>query len=477
MALLQTLNGLLWGAAGVSLLAGAGLWLTVRCGFFPLRRAGLWLRATLGALLRGSPDLARAAPGAVSPFGSLCTALGATIGTGSVAGVAAALVSGGPGAVFWMWVTALLGMSTAYAENLLALRWRRRVGGRWLGGPMYYLADGLGSRPGCRRLGRALGALYAALCLLASFGIGNLSQSSAIALSLQSAFGLPPAAVGLALAAATALVVRRGGQGVADAAARLVPLMAAFYLTGTALVALLHIEAVPAAFGAIFRGALGLRAAGGGAVGYGVAAAVRWGCARGSFSSEAGLGSAAIAAGSAATDQPVQQGMWGIFQVFVSTFAVCTMTALAILTAGLVDLDTGRMVSPSPAPALPGEAFAAAFGPAGPALAAGAVLLFAWSSILGWCQYGAVCWGYLFGAKTAWAYRLAFLALLPAGAVAGFSAAWGVSDLFNGLMMLPNLVGLLALSGQVRAETDAYLARRAPQRSKQKSARSRRRSG
>ena len=462
MQLLAAINGAVWGPLVVGLLAAAGLWMTVRTGWFQLRRLPLWLGQTLGAILRRSPDLSREDAGSISPLQSLCTALGATIGTGSIVGVGAALIGGGPGAIFWMWVMAFFGMMTAYAENLLGLRYRRFWGGAWHGGPMYYLSAGVGALPHGRRAGRALAGSFAVLCVLASFGIGNLSQVNAIAASLEGAFGLPPLLTGAGLVLLTGLVLLRGMKGVASAAGKLVPFMAVFYLAGAALVILTHAAALPAAFEAIFRGTLGLRAAGGGIVGYGAAAAVQWGFMRGSFSSEAGLGSSAIASGPASTGEPARQGMWGIFQVFVSTFLVCTMTALAMLTAGLVDLDTGRMLSPSPAPGLAGEAFSSALGGLGPGFVAGAVLLFAWSSVLGWSQYGAECWGYLFGPGTVWAYRLAFLALILAGATADFTAAWALSDTFNGLMMLPNLIGLFALSGEVAEETRAFLRRQKP---------------
>ena len=461
--MLAALNQAVWGPVGVGLLAGAGLWLTVRTGWFQLTHLRLWLGKTLGALLARSPDLAREGAGSISPFQSLCTALGATIGTGSVVGVGVALASGGPGAIFWMWVMAFFGMMTSYAENLLGLQYRQLHNGQWRGGPMYYLSAGLGARPGCRTLGQVLAGLFALLCILASFGIGNLSQSNAIAATLHTVLRLPPLLTGALLAAATGLILWRGMQGVASAAEKLVPLMAVFYLAGALAVILTHLPALPAALTAIWKGAFGLQAAGGGAVGYGAAAAVRWGFMRGSFSSEAGLGSSAIASGSTSTREPVQQGMWGIFQVFVSTFLICTVTALAILTAGLVDLDTGRMLTASPAPDLAGEAFSSTFGPLGPVWIAASVLLFAWSSMLGWSQYGAICWEYLFGTSSVFAYRLAFLALTAVGATVEFGAAWTLSDTFNGLMMLPNLAALVGLSGEVAGRTRAYLHPAKPQ--------------
>ena len=448
--MLEELNRVLWGPLGVGLLGAAGLWLTVRTGWFQLRQARLWLGQTLGALLAGSPELDRQGGDSISPLQSLCTALGATIGAGSVLGVGAAIASGGPGAVFWMWVMALFGMMTAYAENLLGLAYRRRQGGMWQGGPMYYLSEGLGARPGCKVLGRALAGL-------ASLGMGNLSQVNAMAAALQGAFGTPPPLTGAVVALATGVLLWRGLKGVAAAAGRLVPLMAAFYLAGALLVVGLHAARLPAALEAIVRGAFGLRAAGGGLVGYGGWTAVRWGFARGCFSSEAGLGSSAIASGSASTPEPVQQGMWGMFQVFVSTFVVCTLTALAILTAGLVDLDTGRVAFSAPVEQLAGAAFASAFGPLGPVFLGVTVALFAWSSILGWSQYGAACWTYLLGPDSLWIYKLVFLALTAAGACADFTLALALADAVNGLMMLPNLAGLFALSGEVARRTRHYL--------------------
>ena len=452
------MNKILWDYLLLFLLVFTGVFFTLRLRFVQVRHFKTGLKTLFGGFSLNGGSHERG----LSSFQALTTAIAAQVGTGNIAGAATAIASGGPGAIFWMWVMAFFGMMTAYAENLLGLRYRRFWGGAWHGGPMYYLSAGVGALPHGRRAGRALAGSFAVLCVLASFGIGNLSQVNAIAASLEGAFGLPPLLTGAGLALLTGLVLLRGMKGVASAAGKLVPFMAVFYLAGAALVILTHAAALPAALEAIFRGALGLRAAGGGIVGYGAAAAVQWGFMRGSFSSEAGLGSSAIASGPASTGEPARQGMWGIFQVFVSTFLVCTMTALAMLTAGLVDLDTGRMLSPSPAPGLAGEAFSSALGGLGPGFVAGAVLLFAWSSVLGWSQYGAECWGYLFGPGTVWAYRLAFLALILAGATADFTAAWALSDTFNGLMMLPNLIGLFALSGEVTEETRAFLRRQKP---------------
>ena len=452
-------NGVVWGLPGLGLLALAGAWLTLRTGFFQFVRLRHWLGCTLGAIFTDrsvtAHGPAEGQDGAVSQFQSLCMALAATIGTGNIVGVAAAILSGGPGAVFWMWVMALLGAMTSFAENVLGVFYRRRTpAGEWTGGPMYYLRDGLGGT-----VGKVLAALFSAFCLLASFGIGNMAQSNAIAANLDAAFGLPPLLTACLLTAGAGAVILRGLRGVAAVAERLVPMMALIYLMGAALVVAVHWQALPAAWEAIFRGALGLRPAAGGAAGYGLWSALRWGAMRGAFSNEAGLGSSVMAGASARVSEPVRQGMWGIFQVCADTLAVCTLTALAILTSGVVDLETGLPRLAVSAAALTGAAFGSAFGSLGPAFIALSVLLFAWSTILGWSHYGATAAGYLLGPRGVRLYRLIFSALVFAGAVMELGLAWALSDSFNGLMMLPNLIGVLALSGQVARITRNYTAR------------------
>ena len=455
----RAVNGLVWGPPGLALLLGAGLYLTVRSGLFPLRHAGLWLRCTLGTLFaRQAPARPERGRAGLSPFQSVCTALAASLGTGNIVGVATAILNGGPGAVFWMWVMALLGMMTGYTETVLGVCYRQPgAHGGWVGGPMYYLRDGLGARPGCRAAGRALAACFAAACVLASFGIGNMSQANAIAENLRAAFGVPPWLTGLALAAVCGAAILGGLQRVAAVTEKLVPLMAAGYIAGAAVVLLSLHRQLPAAVASIFQGALGLRAAAGGTAGYAVRQAVGWGLRRGAFSNEAGLGSAVMAHASADTREPVQQGMWGIFAVFLDTIVVCTLTALVLLTSGVTQ--PGGAAVQAGAGALVGQAFGRVFGAAGPAFLAAAVLLFACSTILGWSHYGTVAFAYLFGERAAAAYRGVFAAAVFCGAVLPLELVWALSDTFNGLMMVPNLVGVLALSGGVMRHTQAYLAR------------------
>lgn len=448
--MLEVLNTLLWGPGTLALILGTGAWLTLRTGGFPQRNLGRALALSLGREAR------RKGRGGVSPFGSLMTALASTVGTGNIVGVAAAILAGGPGAVFWMWVMALLGMMTSYAENVLGICYRRRdAAGRWCGGPMYYLAEGLGGG-----FGRVLAVLFACFCVLASFGMGNMSQINSIAGNLQAVFRVPPVATGIVLALLTGRVILGGLKRVAAVTEAIVPLMALFYLFGALTVVCVHWAAVPAAFGAIFRGAFGLQAAGGGVLGYGMARAISWGFKRGAFSNEAGLGASVLVHCAANVEEPVQQGMWGMFEVFADTMVVCTLTALVVLTSGLVDLDTGAALTGVEGSALVGQAFSTVFGAFGPQFIAVSVLLFAYSTTLGWSHYGTRAVVYLLGERAAAGYKLVFAAMVLVGAVMKLDLAWALSDTFNGLMMLPNLVGVVGLSGVVVRETQAYLKRK-----------------
>ena len=379
---IEAVNGIVWGPMGLGLLFGTGLLLTVRTGGFQLRRWGYWMRHTLGAILTDRSVTAHTAreEQAISQFQSLCTALASTIGTGNLVGVATAILSGGAGAVFWMWVMALLGMMTSYAENVLGIYYRRKdPAGGWRGGPMYYLRDGLGGKPG-----RVLAVLFAAFCALASFGIGNLSQLNSIAGNLQAVFRVPPVATGYrSWPCSPGGSYWDGLKRVAAVTEAIVPLMALFYLFGALTVVCVHWAAVPAAFAAIFRGAFGLQAAGGGVLGYGMARAISWGFKRGAFSNEAGLGASVLVHCAANVEEPVQQGMWGMFEVFADTMVVCTLTALVVLTSGLVDLDTGAALTGVAGSALVGQAFSTVFGAFGPQFIAVSVLLFAYSTTAG----------------------------------------------------------------------------------------------
>ncbi len=456
-------NGVVWGPIGLALLFGTGLWMSACTGFFQFRRAGYWLRNTIGAVFTNKEVTAHTEKEdkAISQFQSMCTALAGSIGTGNIVGVATAIVSGGPGAVFWMWVMALLGMMTSFSENVLGVYYRRRnEKGEWSGGAMYYLKDGLGAKKGCKTLGSVLAVLFAAFCVLASFGIGNMSQINSIAGNMNTAFGVPNLVTGVALMVVTALIVLGGLKRVAAVTEKLVPVMALFYIAGALIIVVTHAGNIPAALSAIFKGAFNLNAAGGGALGYGISQTITWGFKRGAFSNEAGLGSAVMVNSSSNVKEPVQQGMWGVFEVFADTIVVCTLTALVILTTGVVDLESGAVLAGVQDNALVGQAFTAAFGSFGPKFIAVSILLFAYSTVLGWSHYGTKAVEYLFGTAGERVYKVAFVAMTVVGATMKLSLAWDLSDTFNGLMMIPNLIAVLALNGTVVAITKNYIDRK-----------------
>ena len=458
----NAVNGVVWGTFGIALLFAAGIVMTAVNRGFQFTHFCFWLKKTVGAIFRDRHITAHTAKEnkAISQFQSLCTAMAATIGTGNIVGVATAIILGGPGAIFWMWVMALFGMMTNYSENVLGIYFRRKgKSGEWRGGAMYYLKDGLGGYKGMKHVGAALAVLFSAFCLLASFGIGNMSQVNSIAGNMESAFGVPPYITGIVLVALGAVVILGGLKRVASVAEKLVPFMALVYVIGALVVIILHAGAVPAVFAAICKGAFASHAAGSGIVGYGVQKAVTWGFKRGAFSNEAGLGSSVMVHSSSNVKEPVQQGMWGIFEVFADTIIVCTLTALVVLSSGAVDLETGAMLSENAGSGLVGEAFATVFGGAGSKFIAVAILLFAFSTVLGWSHYGATAWQYLFGERTQVLYKLLFAAMIFFGCTMSLSLAWDLSDTFNGLMMIPNLVGVLALSPLVARITKNYINR------------------
>ena len=457
------INGIVWGPFGLALLFCTGLWMTLRTKGFQFCKVGYWMRHTIGAVFTNKEVTAHTSKEdmAISQFQSMCTALAGTIGTGNIVGVATAIVSGGPGAIFWMWVMALLGMMTSFSENVLGVYYRRKnEKGEWSGGAMYYLTDGLGAKKGCKKLGRVLAVLFACFCILASFGIGNMSQINSIAGNMNAAFHTPYLVTGVLLMLVTALIVLGGLKRVAAVTEKLVPIMALFYIVGAVIIVVLHAANIPAAFGAIFRGAFNLHAAGGGALGYGISQTLTWGFKRGAFSNEAGLGSAVMVNASANVKEPVQQGMWGVFEIFADTIVVCTLTAPVILTTGVVDITSGSVLVGVQDNALVGQAFTAAFGSFGPKFIAISLLFFAYSTVLGWSHYGTKAVEYLFGERGTRLYKVVFVGMVVVGATMKLGLAWDLSDTFNGLMMIPNLIAVLTLSGTVVEITKNYLDRK-----------------
>lgn len=456
-----------WGPPMLLALLSFGIYLTVRTGFFPLRRAGLIAKKTVGSLGKKQKSMAERDPHAISPLQAVSTALAATIGTGNIAGVATAITLGGPGAVFWMWVSALFGMMTAFGEHTLGLCYRRRGPlGEWLGGPMYYLEDGLAKKKGLSRLAKPLAYAFAVCCILASFGMGNMIQINTAAKLLETGFTpllgirVPPLATGMLSAFLLGLLLLGGTKRIGQVAERLVPAMALFYLCGTLLVIGKNIHTLPAVFSAILRSAFGLKALGGGVTGALLLRALSVGVRRGVFSNEAGLGSSVLAGAAADLKEPVEQGMWGIFTVFFDTIVGCSLTAFTILSAGVVDLTTGAPRTDAVGAALVSRAFETTLHPAAGVFITLSTLFFALSTVIGWSFFGNRAVQYLFGTAGQRLYPYFYMAAALLGAVYEPELVWALSDCVNGLMAVPNLIGLWALSDEILAQIKTYCNRR-----------------
>ena len=446
-------NGVVWGVPALALLAFVGVLMTVLTKVFQVTHFGHWMKKTIGAVFKDKHVTTHTSDKSISQFQSLCTALAATVGTGNIVGVAGAILMGGPGAVFWMWVMAFLGMMTNYSENVLGIYYRRKnSAGEWSGGAMYYLRDGLGSKKGCKGIGKVLAGLFAFFCLFASFGIGNMMN----------VFGVPTWVTGVVIMVLVGLVVVGGLKRIASVTEKIVPFMVILYMIGTITIFFLHIDQFVPVFKAIFKGAFGMQAAAGGVVGYGIKLAIEWGMKRGVFSNEAGLGSSVMVHSNSNVKEPVKQGMWGIFEVFADTIIVCTLTAFAVLSSGLIDLQTGQLMdsfSNLTKNDLVATVFQQKFGVIGSGFIAVSIMLFAFSTVLGWSHYGTKACEYMLGEKWTIMYRVLFVAAVFGGAVMGDNLAWDLADTFNGLMMIPNLIGVIALSGVVAKITKNYIDR------------------
>jgi AGCS family alanine or glycine:cation symporter len=418
-------NGYVWGGPMIVLLIGTGLLLTILTRGVQFSRLAFALREVLGRLTERQHG-----EGKLTPFQAVATALASTVGVGNIAGVATAIFLGGPGAIFWLWVSGLLGMCTKYAEIVIALNYREPdASGTMRGGAMYILARGLGLP--------WLGTVFALLTSLAAFGIGNMVQANSVAAALDATYSIPTWVTGLTLVFITAIVILGGLTRIGEVTQVLVPFMAALYLGGGFIILLTHATAIPGALALIFEGAFTGTAAAGGFAGSTIAMALRYGIARGLFSNEAGLGSAPMVHATADTDHPVRQGMYGIFEVFVDTILICTTTALVILV-------TDTWTEGLNGAALSAKAFEIGLpGTFGSIVVTGGILLFSFSTLLGWSYYGETGIVYLFGAKAALPYRLAWLVFIYLGANGSLRLVWDVADTLNGLMALPNLVAVL----------------------------------
>jgi len=449
LALNDAVNGFVWGPVMLLVLVGTGVYLSVRTGFFQIRKFGYAMRNTIGRVLGGRSE--KADDENISGFQAVSTALASTVGTGNVVGVATAISLGGPGAVFWMWLSAFFGMMTKYAEIVLAMKYRQvNREGRYVGGPMYYIHDGL-KQPW-------LAYLFAIFATLATFGIGNMTQANSIAGAVESSFGVDRTVTGIVLVVLTAVVILGGIKSIARVTEKLVPVMAVFFVVMSLVLLALHAGQILPSLALIVKAAFDPASALGGAAGFTLAQAIRMGVARGVFSNEAGLGSAPIAHAASNTREPVEQGLWGIFEVFVDTIVICTMTALVIITTGVwqTEHEGAALTIAAFNDGLPGTI-------GGIGLTIG-LAMFAYSTILGWSYYGEKSLEFLFrktsGVKVAiLVYRIVFVAAVLAGAVGSLQVVWDIADTLNGLMAIPNLIGVILLSGVVVKETRSYVDR------------------
>ncbi len=467
------LNGYAWGPWMLILLVGTGIYLSCRVGFIQFRKFGYAMKNTLGKMFKKS----EAGEGEVTPLQAVTTALAATVGTGNIAGVTGAIVVGGPGAVFWMWISALFGMVTKYSEVVLSIKYRERnAKGDWVGGPMYYIKNGLGK-------GWAwLGSVFCVLGALAAFGIGNMTQVNTIASSINNAinqfggntnaltfdvFGqtVPVSSViiGAIIAVIVALVLFGGIKRIGAVTEKMVPVMAVIYILGALIVIFSNIRAIGPVFAMIFKGAFSAEAAVGGAVGITIMQTIQKGVGRGVFSNEAGLGSAPIAHAASSERDPVKQGLYGIFEVFMDTIIICTLTAVTMLIctsnaqAGGIEIAWGSDSVDSTA--LMAASFGTVFGgKIGSLIIAVGISLFALSTVLSWSLYGTRCFEYLFKGKGLRVYQVIFICIVVVGSTLKMSLVWNIADTLNGFMAIPNLVALLGLSGVVIKLTKEHFA-------------------
>ena len=560
-------NGVVWGIPMLVLIIGTGIFMSVRTGFFQITRIKTWANETFLAIFKKKSVTKTNEKKAITQFQALSTALAATIGTGNIAGVATAVCIGGPGAVFWMWLSALFGMMTSFSENVLGIYFRKKNElGEWSGGAMYYLEEGLKDKKGLRRIAKPLSVMFAIFCVLASFGIGNMAQSNSISSAMQSNFNIPTVVTGVVLAIIAALVVLGGIKRIAKVTEKLVPFMAIFYIVGCLIIFVMNFRHIPYVFSSIFKSAFSFSAVAGGVGGYIIKRAVTMGFKRGVFSNEAGLGSSVMVNCASDVKEPVIQGMWGIFEVFFDTIIVCTLTAFVILSSpansvsfeealsnvstqpqyftinytdggtNLIDSDINPKYIVASDDAAEGTyteysaktvygqefsvkilnsdtasgendftfanvmelkgiqakdvngnhltdengdpiidsieinevngvplvtyAFSQRLGSVSGKILAVAILLFAFSTTLGWSFYGTKALEYLLGTKATIVYKIIFVLFIVVGCTMKLGLAWDISDTFNGLMALPNLIGVLSLSGIVVAITKNYIHRR-----------------
>ncbi|HEL1768165.1 TPA: sodium:alanine symporter family protein [Streptococcus suis] len=442
LELFKAINNLIWGPPLLLLLVGTGVYLTLRLGVFQIGKLPTAFRLIFSSDQSGQGD--------VSSFAALCTALAATVGTGNIVGVATAITTGGPGALFWMWVAAFFGMATKYAEGFLAIKYRTKdANGQAAGGPMHYITLGMGKK------WKPLAVFFAISgVLVALLGIGTFSQVNSITASLETSFGLAPQLVSIVTAILIAFFIFGGIEKISDVSTKIVPFMAILYILASVIVLAMHFDQILPTLALVLKSAFSPAAAAGGFAGATVQQAIQRGIARGVFSNESGLGSAPIAAAAAKSDNPVEQGLISMTGTFIDTLIICSLTGLSIL---VTDQWTTEGLAGAP---LTQAAFATVFGNTGSIALTISLVLFAFTTILGWSYYGERCIEFLFGTKSILPYRLLFVAMVALGGFLKLDLIWTIADIVNGLMALPNLIALLALSPVIIKETHQYFAKK-----------------
>ncbi|MFM0818111.1 alanine/glycine:cation symporter family protein [Streptococcus suis] len=442
LELMQNINNFVWGPPLLLLLVGTGVYFTLRLGVFQISKLPTAFRLIFSSDQSGQGD--------VSSFAALCTALAATVGTGNIVGVATAITTGGPGALFWMWVAAFFGMATKYAEGFLAIKYRTKdANGQAAGGPMHYITLGMGQK------WKPLAIFFAISgVLVALLGMGTFSQVNSSASSMSSSFGLAPQLVSIVTAISIAFFIFGGIEKISEVSTKIVPFMAILYILASLTVLALHLDQLLPTLALVLKSAFTPAAAAGGFAGATVQQAIQRGIARGVFSNESGLGSAPIAAAAAKSDNPVEQGLISMTGTFIDTLIICTLTGLTILVTGQWSV-AGLEGAP-----LTQAAFATVFGQSGALALTISLVLFAYTTILGWSYYGERCIEFLFGTKSILPYRLVFVAMVALGGFLKLDLIWTIADIVNGLMALPNLIALLALSPIIIKETRQYFAKK-----------------
>lgn len=437
------INNIVWGPFMLCILLGIGIFYTFKLHFFQFRHFSFWWRKTFVSIFHKNNH--SVADGRISSFQAMATALAGAIGTGNIVGVAGAITLGGAGSIFWMWVAALFGMATIFAENVLGIKYREKHQNKFVGGPMYYIEKGLNCKWGA--------VVFAVFCTLAALGMGNMTQANSAAGALKNGFGIPTHLSGIVFSVLVAVIIFGGIDRIAALTEKLVPIMAVLYIFASLIVTVVNYRSIPYAFTKILTEAFDIKCAAGGFMGYGMARAVKYGISRGVFSNEAGLGSSPIVHAAADTDDPYTQGMWGMFQVFADTIVLCTLMALCIICSGADELELDGI-------ALSTAAFESVLGFGGKIFISLSIVLFAFATLVSWCYFGEKSLEYLSGQKFIKVYRLIYSCVTYIGCIMSISLVWDISDTLNGLMAIPNLVALVLLGKQIKYSEISFVKKK-----------------